>query len=407
MSKNRNVLKTELESLKISYQNLIESSAEIDAKLKTATRCQEFQAKRIESVELINDNLKAADENHRENEKKLVAQLETMERRLRDSQVEWEAIHGEAQDARAKQEALMTKKEALAAELRATKAQWECAAAESRRQSELRSAEAELRQLEAQKWRQSEDEKEKAAAEMRSKLESLLSTISALTEMKDELDRCLAEAREDRLRADRETCEVKHRAEKAEAEIAGKSVEWDQMREKAEEEAKVAAERIEVLEKEVARRKEEAERNREYIETLKASGEAQAEVLKRAEEKRRAETQDWEEKEREWKDKEVCFESQLLEMQELRERCDQLSTIQSYGGYLGTPCASCQGHGERPGDVERALPAVEGQSVENARGLLSITYPMGEGHFEPPDIPESAFLVDAFEAPQDIAREVI
>ena len=62
------------------------------------------------------------------------------------------------------------------------------------------------------------------------------------------------------------------------------------------------------------------ERTNSYIEALKTSIEAKEKVLKRTEERYEAES-------KEWKEKELCFEAQLEEMQQLRERVDQLSTL--------------------------------------------------------------------------------
>ena len=85
---------------------------------------------------------------------------------------------------------------------------------------------------------------------------------------------------------------------------------------------------MEDLEKEISKRKEDAiaadeelERCRSQLDTLKLALEAKEKVLKRIEEKCEADAQ-------EWKEKEACFEAQLLEMGDLREKVDQLSTVE-------------------------------------------------------------------------------
>ena len=95
------------------------------------------------------------------------------------------------------------------------------------------------------------------------------------------------------------------------------------------------------MEKDIGQRKEDAvaadeelERCRSQLDTLKLALEAKEKVLKRMEEKSEADAQ-------EWKEKEACFEAQLLEMSDLREKVDQLSTVE-YNPYRSSSLSSKQ-----------------------------------------------------------------
>ena len=62
------------------------------------------------------------------------------------------------------------------------------------------------------------------------------------------------------------------------------------------------------------------DRTKSDIEALKTSFEAKEKAMKRTEER-------FEEDAKDWKEKESCYEAQLLEMQQLRDQVDQLSTL--------------------------------------------------------------------------------
>lgn len=164
---------------------------------------------------------------------------------------------------------------------------------------------------------------------MQKRLDSLYETIKTQIETNSKLEKCSEDARSARVQMEKDLRDARGILKAAEEEARRRGDELNRIQREAADAAKAAENRITDLEREIEKGNEAAataaeyeERNTAYIEALKTSLDANEKVGIRVEEKYRAEAQ-------EWKDKEACYEAQLREMQEMRERLDQLTTVDS------------------------------------------------------------------------------
>ena len=327
--KRKDALQTEMESVKHSLQMSTVRSVEAESKLKDATRLQEFQAKRNEALLASNESLKSAAEVCRQNERRSQGKTEAMEKMITDLKAELETATEKTKTMERAVGVGNSRLLSTEVELRKARGLIDENAAKERRLAGWRIEEVEGFKAEVAKWKRAGQEKDSTMEEMQKRLDSMYETIKTQIETNSTLEKYSEDARNARVQTEKELSEARGLIKTAEEEARRRGDELARIQREAAEAAKAAENRITDLEREIEKGKEAAataaeyeERNHAYIEALKTSLEANEKVGIRVEERYRAEAQ-------EWKDKEACYEAQLREMQEMRERLDQLTTVDS------------------------------------------------------------------------------
>ena len=238
-SKSRDTIKSELESLKMSFEELTVSSSDVESKLKAANRLQELQTKRVETLEANNERLKASVDSHKVDERKLLTQLESSAKQLKTCRADLEAAQKSAHDWRSKSEdEYRPKIVELRAELQDARRRIDRLSADSKRDAEMRVSEAESRRSEERKWKMIVEAKDREAEQTQARIDLLSKTVKMQTDLRHELNRSVEEARQTRVRMEKELQAVGRRVEAAEEETKRKEEQLDKIRRQVADEAK-------------------------------------------------------------------------------------------------------------------------------------------------------------------------